>query len=110
MHFVPGGLFSEQAQDDAFGVRHEGAHHRELAAFGGLRTENAVRHVMPRLDDPLDLVGAEDRLPAGLHCQGVHAGVAIRLRGRVRHGRCLPVARRARALVIKIGPRIAGHG
>ena len=64
MHFVFGGPFSEQAQDDASGVRHERAHDGPLAASGRLWTEDAIRHVMPRLDDPLDLVGAQDRLPA----------------------------------------------
>ena len=96
MHLVLGGLFSEQAQDDASGVRHERAHHRPLAASGGLRTEDAVRHVMPRLDDPLDLVGAQGRLPARARGQGVHAEFAIRVRGRVRRGR-YPAIARARA-------------
>jgi hypothetical protein len=61
MHFVLGGPFSEQAQDDASGVRHERAHGGPLPASGGLRTEDAVRHVVPRLDDPLDLIGAQGR-------------------------------------------------
>jgi len=53
MHFVLGGPFSEQAQDDASGVRHERAHGGPLPASGGLRTEDAVRHVMPR--EPIQL-------------------------------------------------------
>ena len=43
MHVVLGGPFSEQAQVDASGVRHERAHGGPLPASGGLRTEDAVR-------------------------------------------------------------------
>src|SRR5208337_1912978 len=45
MHFILGGPFSEQTQDDASGMRHERAHGGPQPAFGGLRTEDAVRHV-----------------------------------------------------------------
>ena len=96
MHFVLGGPFSEQKQDDALGVRHERAHGGPLPASGGLRTEDAVRHVMPRLDDPLDLIGAQGRRLLRARGQGVHAESAIRGRGRAR--------------VTEIGRRLAGHG
>ena len=72
MHFVLGGPFSEQAQDDASGVRHERAHGGPLPASGGLWTEDAVRHVMPRLDDPLNLIGAQGRRLVRARDQGVH--------------------------------------
>ena len=94
MHFVLGGLLSEQAQDDASGVRHERAHDGPLPASGGLRTEDAVRHVMPRLDDPLDLIGAQGRRVVRARGQGAHAESAIR----------------GRALITEIGRRLAGHG
>ena len=101
MHFVLGGPFSEQAQDDASGMRHERAHGGPLPASGGLRTEDAVRLVMPRPDDPLDLIGAQGRRLVRARGQGVHAASPIR-------GRDHAIARRA--LVIEIGRRLAGHG
>ena len=84
--------------------------HRPRAGHQRIRLDDADDRVMPRLDDPLDLVGARHRLLARPRGQGVHAGFAIRVHGHVRHGRYLAIARGARALVIEIGRRIAGHG
>jgi hypothetical protein len=56
---------------------------------------------MPRLDDPLDLIGAQGRRLVRARGKGVHAASTI-------CGRAHAIARRA--LLIEIARRLAGHG